>query len=162
MKKFSHSLLALLLLSACQKGAAPVAITDEEASNHVTNKEIKVNGGRPFIIPLTGAQEVPGPGDPDGTGVAELYLNQGQGTISYKITVSGIATTTGAHIHRAPVGQAGSIVVHLSAVANGTATGVVEVKPELIKEIRKNPEAFYVNVHSVEFRPGAVRGQLSK
>jgi hypothetical protein len=48
----------------------------------------------------------------------------------------------------------------------GTAatSGCVEdVARGLIKEIRKNPSAFYVNVHSTPvFEAGAVRGQLSK
>ena len=117
--------------------------------------------GKRFVINLSGAAEVPGPGDPDGTGTAELYLNQGQGIISYTITTSNLAEVVGAHIHEAPLTAAGPIVVHLSAVANGTFSGVVEADKELIKRIRQNPEQFYVNVHTTEYRPGAIRGQLA-
>ena len=162
MKKISLSLITLLILGACQKESQTIANVDEHDSSLQSNKEATQRAGRPFIVVLTGAQEAPGPGDPDGSGIAELYLNQGQGTINYSITVSGIAEVTGAHIHRAPIGVAGPVVVPLSALANGTMTGEVSVEPELIKEIRQNPSAFYVNVHSVEYRPGAVRGQLAK
>ena len=41
--------------------------------------------------------------------------------------------------------------------ASGCTTGV---DPALVKDIRKNPENYYVNVHSSVFQPGAIRGQL--
>lgn len=40
--------------------------------------------------------------------------------------------------------------------------GCLDASEDLIKEIRQSPEAFYVNVHNDAFRPGAVRGQLTK
>lgn len=121
--------------------------------------------GRPFVVMMSGAQEAPGPGDPDGTGVAFFWLNQGQGTIEYEYSVENISTTyTGAHIHRAPAGSPGPVVIPLATPMNGSTSvsGSVMVDPELIKEIRKNPEAFYVNIHNTVFPAGAVRGQLSK
>jgi hypothetical protein len=33
--------------------------------------------GRPFHTTLSGAEEIPGPGDPDGSGEAVLTLNHG-------------------------------------------------------------------------------------
>ncbi len=53
-----------------------------------------VHSGRPLAATLTGAAEVPGPGDVDGSGVATLRLNQGQRTICYRLTVSAIAPAT--------------------------------------------------------------------
>ena len=35
-------------------------------------------GGRPIVVEMTGAQEAPGPGDPDGTGTASFWINPGQ------------------------------------------------------------------------------------
>ena len=49
-------------------------------------------GGRPLSATLTGAAEVPGPGDPDGSGTAHLTLNQGQGEICFTIEVADIAS----------------------------------------------------------------------
>jgi hypothetical protein len=118
--------------------------------------------GRMLRAMLTGSQEVPNPGDPDGSGYVTLELNQGQGTISYELFVENIAPASAAHIHIAPIGQAGKIVLHLEAPTDGSSSGVLEVDPELIKAIRKNPGAYYVNVHNSAFPTGAVRGQLSK
>jgi len=125
---------------------------------------LAADGGRPLATTLAGANEVPGPGDPDGSGTATLTLNQGQGEICFAITVSNIALpATGAHIHAAPVGVAGSIVVVLAAPdASGTSSGCVSADPGLIKAIRQDPSAYYVNVHTTEFPAGAVRGQLAK
>ena len=111
---------------------------------------------------LSGAEEVPGPGDPDGSGFAELTLNQGQGTITYELTVSNIDPAMAAHIHEAPAGVAGPVVVTLVPPTSGSSTGVAVVDPELIKDIRKNPENYYVNVHNRTYPRGAVRGQLGK
>lgn len=157
MKKLLIPFLGLFLLTACQKDAK------ESASDH--EKAMKANAtnvGRPFTITLTGAVEVPRPGDPDGIGTAELYLNPGQGTITYTLKVSGIEPARAAHIHEAPAGNAGPIVVGLSAPTNGTSSGTITVSRELILEIIRNPENYYVNVHNAIYPGGALRGQLTK
>lgn len=121
--------------------------------------------GRPLSATLTGAAEVPGPGDLDGSGTATITLNQGQGEVCFEITVSGILLpATGAHIHAAPAGIAGPVVVPLTPPdASGTSSGCVTgVDPDLIKAIRQNPSDYYANVHNADFPGGAVRGQLSK
>lgn len=123
----------------------------------------ETDGGRRLTSELLGANEAPGPGDPDGSGYAEIILNQGQGTISYELTVENIAPATAAHIHFAPAGVAGPVVVALTAPTNGMSSGVINnVDPDLIKAIRQNPGAYYVNVHNSEYPAGALRGQLSK
>jgi hypothetical protein len=126
-------------------------------------------GGRPLSTTLTGAAEVnnagvPNQGDLDGSGTADLTLNQGQGEICFEINVSGILLpATAAHIHIAPPTAPGPIVVPLAAPdASGHASGCVSADPNLIKAIRQNPENYYVNVHNADFPAGAVRGQLSK
>ena len=121
--------------------------------------------GRPFSTALDGAAEVPGPGDPDGTGIADVTLNYGQAEVCFTLNVSGIALpATGAHIHVAPVGVAGPVVVPLTPPdATGVSTGCVSsVNQDLIKAIIQHPEEYYVNVHNADFPAGAVRGQLSK
>ena len=120
------------------------------------------NGGRPLATTLSGANEVPGPGDPDGSGSAKLTLNQGQGEICYELSVSNIAPSTAAHIHFAAAGVAGPVVVGLAAPASGSSSGCATVADDLIKAIRQHPENYYVNVHNASFPAGALRGQLSK
>ncbi len=123
------------------------------------NNTTVVQNGSTLSADLLGINEVPVTGDPDGMGHVELVLNQGQGTISYMITVEGIQTPTAAHIH---LGSPGPVVVGLSAPVNGMSSGVVEVDKELVKAIRKNPEMYYVNVHNPTYPGGALRGQLAK
>lgn len=121
-------------------------------------------GGRPFVVAMDGAQEAPGPGDPDGSGTAWFWLNQGQGEICYVLHVQDITLPAiGAHIHIAPAGEPGPVVVPLNNPdATGHASGCTSVDKELMKDIRQHPWDYYVNVHTTDFGPGAVRGQLAK
>ncbi len=120
------------------------------------------HGGRPLSTTLLGASEVPGPGDPDGSGFATITVNPGQEEICYELTVTGIAPARAAHIHIAPAGQAGPVVVPLAPPTDGSSSGCATVDRELAKAIMKNPSAYYVNVHNAEYPAGALRGQLSK
>jgi hypothetical protein len=123
-------------------------------------------GGRPFSGVMTGAEEAPGPGDPDGTGTFSFTFNQGLGQVCFELTVQNITLpATAAHIHIAPAGSPGPVVIGLVAPdASGMSSGCVDdVDPALIKAIRQNPDNYYVNVHTLPgFAAGAVRGQLGK
>jgi hypothetical protein len=119
-------------------------------------------GGRQLATTLTGGEEVPGPGDPDGSGFATVTVNPGQGVLCYELSVSGIAPATAAHIHEAPPGDAGPAVVPLQPPTSGFSSGCVEVGRALAKDILKNPSDYYVNVHNADYPAGALRGQLGK
>jgi hypothetical protein len=120
-------------------------------------------GGRPLSAVLLGANEVGG-GDPDGSGMANVTLNQGQGEVCFNLSHENIATPTRAHIHRGAAGVNGPIVVaFFDFVDPPPSQGCVgDIDKDLIKEIRQNPESFYVNVHNADFPGGAIRGQLEK
>ena len=142
---FGTTLIALLALSVI---AAPIT-----AAN-----------GRPLKADLVGANEVPGPGDADGSGTARLRLNQGKKRICYRIEVADIALpVTAAHIHAGAEGATGDPVVTFEPFVDGTATGcVTDLERSLVKAIRRNRADYYVNVHNAEFPDGALRGQLTK
>ncbi|NNL71253.1 MAG: CHRD domain-containing protein, partial [Acidimicrobiia bacterium] len=116
---------------------------------------------------LDGASEVPGPGDPDGTGTAMVTI-EGT-TVNWQFTVAGIDMPAAAHIHVGPAGVSGGVEVDLLTTGtltdNGdgtfTAMGTVEADPEVAAAIVANPAGYYVNVHNAAFGAGAVRGQLS-
>jgi hypothetical protein len=125
------------------------------------------HGGRPFSTLMT--QEVTTTpvwaGDADGSGVATLTINSGQREICWQLSVASIALpASSAHIHQAAPGIRGPIVVALTPPdATGFATGCVSnVDSDLLREIRKNPESFYVNVHNSPYPAGAIRGQLGE
>lgn len=118
-------------------------------------------GGRPFAISLTGAAEVPGPGDPDGEGSALVVVNPGLGEVCYELSVSGIAPATAAHIHVGSADVAGPVVVGLAPPTEGSSSGCLSIDTALAREIVRNPANYYVNVHNAEHPAGALRGQLS-
>jgi hypothetical protein len=118
------------------------------------------DGGRRLSAEMTGAAEAPGPGDPDGSGVATLRVNPGQEEICYTLTAGDLDTVTAAHIHVAPVGSPGPIVVPLVPPVSGTSSACASVARDLARAILKHPENYYVNVHTVAFPAGAIRGQL--
>jgi CHRD domain len=110
---------------------------------------------------LSGANERPNPGDPDGVGFAVVTLDRVANTVTYSLGFQGVTSPTMAHIHRGTADVAGPVVIDFAPTfTNGTATGTVSSTNALINEVIANPGAFYVNVHSTEFPPGAIRGQL--
>lgn len=125
-------------------------------------------GGRPLTAELSGANEVPrGSGDPDGSGTMSLTLNQGQGEICWELDVDDISAPTRAHIHQGEAGVNGGVVVFFfdTVIPNPipvASEGCVDVDKDTIKDIRQNPQNYYVNVHNADFPAGAIRGQLSK
>jgi hypothetical protein len=116
-------------------------------------------GGRPFTTTLSGANEVGG-GDPDGSGTARVWVNPGTDVVCYEITVMNVDGAVAAHIHHAPAGVNGPVVVPFAAPTAGTSSGCVDVARELARDIVKHPADYYVNVHTAVVPAGAVRGQL--
>jgi hypothetical protein len=107
----------------------------------------------------------PWQGDPDGSGLALLTVNVGQQAVCWELSVSAITLpATASHIHKAPPGTAGPAVVFLSPPdAAGRAAGCRSgLSRDLLREILTSPESFYVNVHTSDFAPGAIRGQLGR
>ena len=120
-------------------------------------------GSAPRVAPLAGDWEVPGPGDPDGTGSATVTLNAGLQKVCWSINASDITLpAAAAHIHEGAVGVAGPVVVTLSPPdASGTSSGCRSgVDRGLIEDITENQQDYYVNVHTSDFPDGAIRGQL--
>lgn len=119
-------------------------------------------GGAKLEASLTGAAEVPGPGDPDGTGMIQMRLNPGQGEVCYTLMTMNVEGVNAAHIHVGEEGQAGGIAISLQVDAShdGMTEKCVEGMRSRITAILRNPSGYYVNVHSAGYPAGAVRGQL--
>jgi len=111
---------------------------------------------------LTGAAEVPGPGDPDGGGTAQVTLNSDKNEVCYDLTVTKIDEATAAHIHEGAVGKDGPVEVGLDTPKGGSAKGCKSADAAVVKDMMANPANYYVNVHNAAHPKGAVRGQLSK
>lgn len=174
-RRLSSSLVVLLLVAGCQdplvgpepigdpaEGPAVTALTDgvPPAALRIDGA---THGGRPLSATLTGDAEVPGPGDPDGSGSAAVTVNVGQRVVCYELTVDGIEPATAAHIHVGTADVAGPVVVGLTPPTDGTSSGCATgVDRALLRTILQSPGEYYVNVHNAAFPAGALRGQLER
>jgi hypothetical protein len=114
-----------------------------------------------LLVTMTGIQEVPGPGDPDASGTAEIRVVSGTGEVCWNLYARGIDPATAAHIHRGAAGLSGPPVVVLTTPdAAGRSQGCATVDPALAREIATQGHGFYVNVHNGAHPAGAIRGQL--
>lgn len=121
-----------------------------------TPKQIK------FVLQaqLLGTNETPS-GDSNGFGFANITIDRVTSEVCYRISVAQIGTATASHIHRGTAGTNGPVVVPFTAPnGDGFANGCVAGDPAVVAEILTNPSGFYVNVHTTDYPPGAVRGQL--
>lgn len=132
--------------------AAPSALGKSSASKSAAKRS-----NHKLRATLTGANEVPTAGDPDGRGKAKITI---RGTrLCYKIALKRIDTTTMGHIHEGDAGTAGPVVVPLY-MGQQRRKGCVTIKASLGKAILADPSGYYVNVHNATYPAGAARGQL--
>ena len=147
-------LLGLMALAALVV-AGPVGAHGKRHARHHRAKALKAN--------LKGASEVPGPADPDGRGKARIVVRPKAGEVCFRLSWKNIAEPpTKAHIHKGAKGVAGPVVVTLfdgTAVHKGCVTGL---DPAVLKDIKRHPRQYYVNIHNSEFPDGAIRGQLKR
>jgi hypothetical protein len=99
-----------------------------------------------------------------------LIKVRNDGTIEFKTQINNKSQETfvAGHIHQAPVGVAGPIVVPLF-VAPSPPTNARHIKQSGMATpnagttgaaLCQNPSAYYVNYHTTAFPGGAIRGQL--
>lgn len=114
---------------------------------------------------LTGDAEV-GDGDSDGEGEAFVFSTNRHRRLCYVLTVEKIDTATAAHIHEAPEGENGDVVVTLGTPDDGNSAGCLRQRGKawrmLVKDIINHPEEYYINVHNDDYPDGAIRGQLEE
>jgi hypothetical protein len=145
---------ALIVGAATVGGATSTAdeTADAEAGRH--------GFSRLFGALLTGAAEVPGPGDADGAAAAVVRINLPSG----RICVIGFDTNqiddpTLFHIHEGVATVPGPVVVDFTHLLP-TGLGCVKAGGKLARAIVQNPDGYYFNVHNPAFMGGAVRGTL--
>jgi hypothetical protein len=112
-----------------------------------------------FATVLRGANETAG-GDPDGIGAAVVTVDVAQSKVCYLVVAAKLDTIVAAHIHHAPAGVNGPVVVAFQTPANGFVAACADVAATLAADLAAHPDQYYVNVHSSVFPAGAIRGQL--
>lgn len=72
----------------------------------------------------------------------------------------GDETVTAAHVHEAPEGENGPVVVPLDLPLGQGSSQCVDADPAIVERMLEDPSGFYVNVHTEEHPDGALRGQV--
>ncbi len=115
---------------------------------------------------LKGKNEVPGPGSQKGKGEIHVFVKVPKKKVCFNFEVSKLDPITAGHIHKGTADVAGPIKVTLFEDQQGLeGTGNYEgcakgLRKKLLKKITGNPEKFYVNLHTLDYPDGAIRGQL--
>jgi hypothetical protein len=138
-----------LLLALPASGVTPASGTTDGGGSLATLK-----------ASLTGEKEVPGPGDPDGSGTAVVKVFRAK--VCYTLEVARIEPATAAHIHLGFRDEAGPVVAPLEPPTDGSSSACTQIPRALSLELREHPGRYYVNVHNEPFPDGAVRGQLHR
>lgn len=106
---------------------------------------------------LTGAQEVP-PVTTAATGTANIKVTA-DGMVSGSVTTAGVVSTM-AHIHIAPAGQNGPVIVPLTKSGDNTYMVPAGAKFTPAQLDAYKIGSLYVNVHSDAHKGGEIRAQL--
>jgi hypothetical protein len=144
------TLLAALVLAIVLIAGVPVVASSESGAD--ARNALKAS--------LTGEKEVPGPGDPNGRGEAEVKVYKAK--VCYELEVERIKPAAAAHIHLGLRGEAGPIVAELKAPTDGSSRGCVAVPRALSLGLKEHPGRYYVNIHNEPYPDGAIRGQLHR
>ena len=131
----------------------------------------------PYKAQLSGQDEVPAV-ETSATGEAEFTL-PANGTMKYRVNVTGISNASAAHIHMGKAGENGDVIVDLlnapESKDKDTAYGMIfrgnitdsiltgPMKGKTLDDLAAAIESgdTYVNVHTSEHKDGEIRGQLS-
>jgi hypothetical protein len=119
------------------------------ASLAVSAKSMKVS--------LNGAQEVP-PVTTSASGVGSIMVAP-DGSVSGTITTTGVEGTM-AHIHEAPMGQNGPVIVPFTKTSDNvwSAPAGAKLTDAQLQSLKSGN--LYLNVHSATNKPGEIRAQL--
>lgn len=173
-----------LFVLAAASGAALLTACGDQAVTSPETFSVPViqlrtdNQSHHFVAVQSGAEEVP-PVPTQGRGTAVFSLSKDGTALSFRLITANVENITQAHIHIGPVGVNGPIVVFLfglipagvsnsGVLATGTlvqsnliprpAIGFGGTMAELVTQLRNG--GAYVNVHTLAFPGGEVRGQV--
>nr|MBA3550622.1 CHRD domain-containing protein [Patescibacteria group bacterium] len=146
-----------------------LALADTQSSNYKHT----------LTASLSGDMEVPSVQTP-GKGEAMLHVSGDEREIHYKLKVNNLSSTvTGAHLHCAPKGQNGPVIVALNNPTMGSTSSMysegmiteaqiteaaktcspnIHTMSHLVQAVREG--MIYVNVHTPQHPNGEVRGQV--
>lgn len=156
----------LATVATCALTAALLAVVPAGGSERAPRS---VQGKTTLLKAELGAAAiVPGPGDPDGTAAAKVSARPGELKLCVRMEYElGVGRVTEIHIHEGGIGEAGPALATLYEEAVGGAPGPSLIigcegkmpKP-VVKRVANHPRRFYIDLHTLDFPDGAIRGQL--
>ncbi|HEX6199822.1 MAG TPA: CHRD domain-containing protein, partial [Thermoanaerobaculia bacterium] len=108
-----------------------------------------------FSFPLTGAQQVPPVATP-AFGECDADLNDAATALFLQCTHT-VAGATAAHIHQAPAGENGPVLIELGDPSSPFSLNA-PLSPRDVADLVAG--FLYVNIHSEEAPDGEIRGQI--
>lgn len=108
-------------------------------------------------VTLAGSQEVP-PVVTSASGTGSIMVGP-DGSVSGSVTTSGVDATM-AHIHEAPMGQNGPVIVPFAKTADNAWSVPAGSKLTAAQLQSLKSGNLYINVHSAANKGGEIRGQL--
>lgn len=108
-------------------------------------------------VTLAGSQEVP-PVTTSASGTGSIMVGP-DGSVSGTVTTLGVDATM-AHIHEAPMGQNGPVIVPFAKTADNVWSVPAGAKLTAAQLQSLKSGNLYINVHSAANKGGEIRGQL--
>jgi len=110
-----------------------------------------------YALP-NGSEETPANNSP-ATAFGRLVLTADRKQLLYEVHVSGLSgDPTAMHLHMAPRGKPGSVIIPLAIPAGGEAVGCVDVPAGADAALLS--QGMYLNIHTGNFPAGEIRGQV--
>src|ERR671930_2105753 len=148
-------LVGILVLAVLALAATLAAVLATRGGN--SSATASESSGTSFSVAMTGSAEVPKSISNAASGTAKVTVN---GTdVCWDFKLNGVDEPNAAHIHRGGPSVSGPVVVPLGG--KFSRKGCTTATKAAAREILADPGNHYVNVHSVTFPDGVVRGQLS-
>ena len=138
-------------------GILLIALGFEYCAKSSTNPTI---ANSTFVATLKGASETPANAS-TATGTATFTYNPTTYILSGTVTFTGIVATA-SHIHSGAVGVAGSVVFPLGGASPTSPISFTSGALTTQQQSDLMSGLYYVNVHSVAYPAGEIRGQLIK
>lgn len=158
---FIASVFALLMLTVAALAQSTQTVSVRTLVSPLNEvppiTDLNASGG--FVVNITVNRDASG------------NITGGSATFVGQVQFPGPVTITGLHIHEAPAGTTGSVVIGTNiSTANPqvlpsgagivTAPTVENINPAVLQRLLANPTNFYVNLHTTTHPGGAIRGQL--
>jgi hypothetical protein len=162
----------IALVGVVAVGCADPTPTSTKAANRSLSPSLSVGSdGALFNTELRSDQEPNGASTSESKGHAQVKV-LADGTMEFTLIINNKSDETfhRAHIHKAPAGSNGGIHWDFLEASNpvpnisgqpSTLRGTARPRPgSNLDDLIANPDQYYVNVHSLAFPGGAIRGQL--